>query len=445
MQRPGAWLVCSIAFLLPAVVAAQTLPPVGSGTLVLHLKADASSVAVDASNDVLSWTAENDPSIVLTVSGGTSAGEIVFDPTGMNGAPTIVVTDTSNPYLETTLPGSVDLTDATVFWLGFYASKSGGGDYTYSIGTSGSNGRQLTHQQDGGTFEIYDGLSTFAGASIASLRNVYTVWTTEYHGGTPAASHVALADGFDLGVASSTVGYDVAPDPHPVYLFALRQRSGEQPGLDLSDGTVIQYDFVGCQFDAQWILGPTGTTVDQVINADASIFLTSQSSAGETIHGRLGSDTAPDFTGFVFGYQNRGSYYLFDWKKTTANFCGGSANAGMRLRRVQVPGGADPDGDEMWEDPSSTSITTLQSNSVPWAAGVDYEFEATHDAGQIDLVIRDGATVLESWSVADATYNTGLFGFYINSLENVRFGPAGAERIRGARERSGAPRSLGQQ
>ena len=299
-----------------------------------------------------------------------------------------------------------------------------------------------------------------AGSTITPFRGIYTVWTTTYFAGSPAQAHVAAADGVDLGVSSNTVGYNVAPDPHPLSLFAfaesnfnfegefaelivydgilssadrdavelyLRERAGEPTGLDLSNGTVIQYEF-GCQPDANWIVGPAGRTLDQLTNADASIYLLDQESAGVTLTGRLASGTAPDFMGFVFGYQNRGQYYLFDWKKTAADFCGGSTSEGMRLRVVDVSGGADPGGAEMWGDPASTNITTLASNDIPWAANVDYNFELTMENGVIDLELRDGATVLESWNIADSTYTNGQFGLYINSLQDVVFGPIRVEQ-----------------
>jgi len=49
-------MVSALVFIASAA-SAQTLPSVSSGTRLLHLKADASNVAVDGNGDVLSWTA----------------------------------------------------------------------------------------------------------------------------------------------------------------------------------------------------------------------------------------------------------------------------------------------------------------------------------------------------------------------------------------------------
>ena len=250
------------------------------------------------------------------------------------------------------------------------------------------------------------------------------------------------------------MGYDGSPDPHPTSLFAfegsnfnfegslseflvydgilsatdldaveayLSARSGEPPVIDLTNGEVVQYES-GCQPDAQWIADLNGRTIDQLINSDASIYVTEQESYGDTITGRLGAGNAPDFMGFVFGFQDRHRYYLFDWKRVAASFCGGSASAGMRLRVVDYPISVDPTGAEMWDD-SSTHITLLASNDVPWAPYTDYDFELVFDAGMIHIQIRDGATILESWSIADSTFTSGEFGLFTNSLQNVAFGP----------------------
>lgn len=194
----------------------------------------------------------------------------------------------------------------------------------------------------------------------------------------------------------------------------------------LGDGSVVQFapgSSGGCQSDANWILDPTGTQLDQLFNADPSIYLTSQESGQRTIRGRLRSGAAPDFMGFVFGYQDPGHFYLFDWKKTSASWCGGSTDLGMRLRVVNVLSGTEPTIAELWGTPSSANITELIENDLPWLSGVQYEFDLSFQPGQIDIEIRDPGGVIESWSVADSTYTDGLFGAYINSLQDVAFGP----------------------
>src|SRR5262245_3025287 len=86
--------------------------------------------------------------------------------------------------------------------------------------------------------------------------------------------------------------------------------------IDLSSWTVIQYEF-NDQPDANWVLSAGNTVASQIVNADASI-LKGGSVANSQIQGSWRVDTSADddFMGFVFGYQNRGQYYLFDWKQS---------------------------------------------------------------------------------------------------------------------------------
>ncbi len=214
--------VCTVCAASVRMAALAQLPPVSSGTLVLQLKADPVTVTTNGSGHVTSWAASNagGPTLAAT---GNAPENITFDAAGMNGAPTVRFADNTSDdqWLRGDLAASVALTDATVFWLGHYAAGAadGSGLYVYTIGTSaGTGASQLSHQQDSGSVEVYNGQTTFTGANIEAREGRYTVWRTEYRGGTPTVSHAAFADGVDLNVPGNTVGYNVNPDPHPIYV-----------------------------------------------------------------------------------------------------------------------------------------------------------------------------------------------------------------------------------
>ncbi|MEM9176851.1 MAG: PEP-CTERM sorting domain-containing protein [Myxococcota bacterium] len=445
--------------LVPLGAQAQSPPPISSANLVLQLRADVASVAVDAQGDVLSWTAANDPAIVLTRDPGFTPDEIRFEPAGAFGQPTVRVSDFGgNPHLDATLPGSIQLSDATILWLGFYRNSTSGSETLYTIG-NGAGGGTYSHQQNAGVIEVDDGSTVYSGGDTAlPYRGVPTVFATQYAGGTPVANHVVRADGIDLGVASSPIGYDGTPDPHPISLFAfdgsgrnfegdltellvydglltpseladveayLRARVGAPPEIDLSTGQVVQYEF-GCRPDADWVIDANGRTLDQTVQSDASIFLTGQESSDHVITGRLASGLAPNFIGFVFGYQDRHRYYVFDWKRVSADWCGGFAERGMRLRRFAYPPGVDPEGREMWAD-ANPNVTLLARNTIPWAIDVDYTFELDFADGQIEIAIREpDGTLLEQFSVTDTTYADGPFGLFVHRQDDIVFGPFNA-------------------
>ena len=114
------------------------------------------------------------------------------------------------------------------------------------------------------------------------------------------------------------------------------------PGyIDLSTWSVIQYEMLA-QPDAVWTVDPSLECVTQSVNGDPSIFLSDFDITDTRITGTMEA-AGPDYMGFVFGYQDRGHYYLFDWKKTTESYLSfGTAELGASLRIIDVQGGGDP-------------------------------------------------------------------------------------------------------
>ena len=111
------------------------LPDTPSAALVAQFVADAATVTLDGEGYVLSWTATNNPAIVVRADGTTEAS-LRFDGTAMNGHPTLKA-EAWCGRLEGTLPSDVRLGDTTVFWLG---NHNGGAQRTaYSIGLGGAH------------------------------------------------------------------------------------------------------------------------------------------------------------------------------------------------------------------------------------------------------------------------------------------------------------------
>lgn len=182
--------------------------------------------------------------------------------------------------------------------------------------------------------------------------------------------------------------------------------------IDLSTWTVVQYELFS-QPNANWVLSNGNTTATQTVNADASILLGNFDITGQQIEGtwRAGTSSDNDFMGFVFGYQNRGQYYLFDWKQGDQNDALGFADAGMSFKIVNT-GGADPTGADLWPTAGSANVDVLRHNTIAWAENVDYNFRLNFTPGLFEIEVRQGANVLENWIIADATYTSGQFGFY---------------------------------
>lgn len=197
--------------------------------------------------------------------------------------------------------------------------------------------------------------------------------------------------------------------------------SAQSTPIDLSTWTTIQYEF-NSQPDANWALQPGNTAVLQTINSDASIFLSDFDAAGQEINGTWRCETTSDddFMGFVFGYQGRGQYYLFDWKKLNQSFLG-FAEQGMTLKVVHTPLGTDPTGSDLWPTAGSANVTTLLHNTIPWVTNVSYDFKLLYTTGNIEITVTQNGQVLQHWNVADTTYADGKFGFYNYSQGSVRY------------------------
>lgn len=183
--------------------------------------------------------------------------------------------------------------------------------------------------------------------------------------------------------------------------------------IDLSSWTVVQYELFS-QPNASWTLSNGNTTATQSVNADASILLGGFDITGQEIEGswKVNTSSDDDFMGFVFGFQNRGQYYLFDWKQLDQPDALGFADAGMSLKVVNKPAGTDPTGFDLWPTAGSADVDVLLHNTIAWVDFVDYDFRLNFTPGLFEIEVSQMGTVLEHWIVADTTYTSGRFGFY---------------------------------
>lgn len=420
--------------------------PPASG-LQVWLKADA-EVATNA-GDVSSWTDQSANGILFTASG---SGTVLDNEPDLGGAP--VVRFSGDGWLSGALAGQT-WTTGMVYAVMRYTIASSNNDYLYTFGSGGSGGQWTASRRSGSQAYHYDGSAQYTSGPGAIPAGEFTV-LRQIYGETSPRSHdwsldtrsilqVEASGDYSINAGLLRVGswstggfrfigdlaelivYDRVLDCEErgqVEDYLLRKYGW--PGFlanepeDFDTWEVVQYE-VGGQSDAQWVVAADGLSVDQLVNADPSIFLSQATFSRGTIEGQIGSGSAPDFMGFVFGYQDRGRFYVFDWKKSGASYLDfGFAQAGMRLRVFHVEG--DPTGGDFWSSADPAHVTVLRSNNVPWVNGALYDYRLDFQPGLIEIEIRDGTTVVESWTVADSTYTSGRFGYYINSLQDVFYG-----------------------
>ncbi|MEO1573593.1 MAG: LamG-like jellyroll fold domain-containing protein [Pseudomonadota bacterium] len=446
-------IAMTIALLLAAPwVSAQTLPALPG--LQLHLKSDAGVSEADGA--VTTWADQSGNGFDLAT---TTAVGAVLSPDVVNGLP--AVTFDGNAQLEGDLMQT--LGQATVFTLARTTLTSSNNDYLYTIGNNAGSGSQMTlARRDGDDLYHYDGsVNNSPAESCVPVDSWLPV--TQVYGGASPESHELYQDGvlalattannpysvdatrFILGNWSSgafrMVGdvvevlvYDraLSASERAAVEAYLRARSGIDY-VDFSVGQIVQYE-VGQQNDATWERCAGDRALTQATNADPSIYLTGVDAANSVIRGTMGAGNAPDYMGFVIGFQDRSSYYLFDWKRTTASFANfGQADLGMTLRVIDTVDGEDPSGMDLWGSADTDNTTTLRDNDIAWVPNTTYSYTVRFSAGLIEIDIRDEADMLvESWSVTDGTFSDGQFGVFINSLQGVTFGPITVEPMAGA-------------
>ncbi|RLA20812.1 MAG: hypothetical protein DRQ56_02265, partial [Gammaproteobacteria bacterium] len=203
----------------------------------------------------------------------------------------------------------------------------------------------------------------------------------------------------------------------PELPFVLEPASGIGEPVTLFDWTSVNMHSGG-QGAANWVVSSDGTQVDQKNNSSSYAFVSDFDVTESQISGTLRVTTTydDDFIGFVFAWQNDYQYYVFDWKENTRT----SGLRGMTVKAVNLA----PDGSEgepgLWATYHST-FTTLYHNNIRWYPHTDYSYTLTFHPGEFTITVKQGETVLDSFTIQDDTFADGKFGFYNRSQEKVRY------------------------
>ena len=223
--------------------------------------------------------------------------------------------------------------------------------------------------------------------------------------------------------------------------LSLAAMSASADPINLSSWSALTLTFPGGQPAGNWVLEPGNTAVQQIVNADPSFYLNNVNQTQYSIDGSwqvLQSGGDDDYMGFVFGYQNSSNFYLFDWKQGSQGYVGRTAAEGMAIKKFTGATGnglVDLSLEEFWENQVSfgdmTILATNQSSTMGWVDNRLYDFHLDFNllAGEIHVVVKDGATTLWDIKVNDPTFGGGQFGFFNNSQQNVRY--AGFEQTGG--------------
>jgi len=182
--------------------------------------------------------------------------------------------------------------------------------------------------------------------------------------------------------------------------------------VDLSTWSVVQFQGAD-DGNAVWTFSKRGTIATQSANSDPSVLLGSFDVSNCRIRGTFaGGNTDNDYIGFVFGYQGRGQFYLFDWKQQDQSHGLGMSEKGMRVRKLSVPDGGDPVGSDFWKTSGTANMEILRHNGLVWEYPNEYEFVLDFVPGQFEITVSEADGILEHWVITDNTYMHGRFGFF---------------------------------
>jgi len=206
----------------------------------------------------------------------------------------------------------------------------------------------------------------------------------------------------------------------PVTPHLLSPVAGDATVFDLSTWTQFTYT-QSTLGQPRWTFNNDFTQARQNNNSKPSALLSDTELDFGQISCTLRVDTPSDddAIGFVFGWQDPRNFYLFEWRAGSQQLGLGLALQGMSLKVMhsdpQLPGEAIVA--PTTPDPADGQL--LYHNDIPWQDRVDYEFTLEVHPGQFTVTVRRGATVLDSFTLFDATHGQGKFGFYNFSQEQV--------------------------
>lgn len=182
-----------------------------------------------------------------------------------------------------------------------------------------------------------------------------------------------------------------------------------------------------------WVVAPDGLSVEQLVNAQPTFFVSDFDLVGSQFQGTFRVNTASDddYIGFTFGYQGLAAdegYYVFHWKQGTQNL---PLLPGFQVLRIQGDVTASDIQLGGIADPVPKAIAVLAQETAPdnalgWQDFVTYRFFLTfQENGSIRIIIRrddNDALVWDSGLLQDPNpLGAGKVGFFNSSQSNVQY------------------------
>jgi len=146
-----------------------------------------------------------------------------------------------------------------------------------------------------------------------------------------------------------------------------------------------------------WEVDASGSIATQFADSSPSSFLSGADYTTQHLRGTFSVDALNNTgaIGITFGYQDNHHYYYLQWNNNN------DGTGSLQIQRVNN------NLDYPWD-----GLDLLYNNqNLVWQPQVTYHYDFAFTMGGFSIVIKQGSTILDSITVADATYNAGRFGF----------------------------------
>lgn len=288
-------------------------------------------------------------------------------------------------------------------------------NYVYDVDATDPDGDAVTYSlalaPEGMKINASNGAITWNPTVDQIGENVVTVIATDEHGATDTQT-------YSIMVYADPNNHDPIIISEPTTTVV---KTDQTTVCDLSKWNRIGL-YSDDVRDSEWVLSDNNTKVTQLHNAKPSILLSDFNVLNQEISGTWKTtDTEDDdFMGFVFGYQDTGHFYLFDWKGADQGWEDwGVAKKGMSVKLVNSEG--EVTGRELWNSDNNDAITELYHNSIGWQRNVEYTFNLVFRNGEFMITVSRGDDILDVIAISDDTYKDGYFGFYNFSQAKVYY------------------------
>ncbi|MGQ0800578.1 MAG: Ig-like domain-containing protein, partial [Pseudomarimonas sp.] len=121
------------------------------------------------------------------------------------------------------------------------------------------------------------------------------------------------------------------------------------------------------------------------------------------------TDGDDDYFGMVFGYQNPYQHYLLTWKAAAQ----GRLKRGLSFWRANQA--ADGSQGYLINNAAYVSVQPLYEGDEPWIRGRTFQYTVDVLPGVARIAIKDGARLVDAFTIRDATFASGRVGIFNQS------------------------------